>query len=177
MTRFLALLMALLCLPSVAQAELYRWVDKEGKVHYTDAPPPPGARQVEEKRLGGNTTSDADLPYATRRAAQAFPVTLYVSDCGDPCTQARAHLARRGIPYSVKNPAVNPADADALVKLVGSPQVPVLVVGKARPLTGYHAGNWDAALDAAGYPRSKPYGYKEPPLPTESQPSPAGQGR
>ncbi|MEO1766356.1 glutaredoxin family protein [Thiobacter aerophilum] len=160
---------------AVSAGELYRWVDREGRVHYSDAPPPPNARQVEEKRMPTNTASGGDLPYATRRAAAAFPVTLFVSDCGDPCNQARAHLSRRGIPYTVRNPAANQADAEALSKLVGSPQVPVLVVGKRR-LTGYDAAAWDVALDAAGYPKSRPHGYKEPPLPKDApaatQPAP-----
>jgi hypothetical protein len=161
-------------------AEMYRWVDKEGKVHYTDTPPPPSAKKMEEKNLGGNqSVSGGDLPYATRAAAQNFPVTLYVSDCGEPCTQARQHLAKRGIPYTPKNPATSAADNEALTKLVGSPQVPVLVVGKGSPLKGYDAASWDAALDAAGYPRSKPYGYKEPKLPEapkQDQPATAKPG-
>ncbi|MEJ5212140.1 MAG: glutaredoxin family protein [Burkholderiales bacterium] len=168
--RPLWLFLLTLVLAPMAGAELYRWVDRDGKVHYSDSPPPPGARQVEEKRVPANTASGGDLPYATRRAAEAFPVTLFVSDCGEPCTQARAHLSRRGIPYTARNPAANQADADALAKLVSSPQVPVLVVGK-RPLTGYDAAAWDAALDAAGYPRSRPYGYREPPLPKDETPA------
>lgn len=156
---------------AASAAEMYRWVDKDGKVHYSDSPPPASAKQVQEKNLGGNNSVSAgDLPYATRVAAKNFPVTLYVSNCGEPCNQARQHLARRGIPYAAKNPASSQADADALKKLVGSPQVPVLVVGSASPLKGYDAGSWDAALDAAGYPKSKPYGYKEPKLPEEAKP-------
>lgn len=169
MPRLFLFLLTLTALP-VFGGELYRWVDAHGQVHYSDAPPPPGARQVEEKRLSGNTVGGAELPYATRVAARNFPVTLYVSDCGESCTRAREHLARRGVPYAAKNPAVNQADAEALNKLLGSPQVPVLVVGKNRPLVGYDAAAWDALLDAAGYPRSKPYGYKEPSLPGEEPP-------
>ena len=166
----LALFVLCLSLATTAwAAEMYRWVDKDGKVHYTDSPPPASARKVEEKNLGGNSSvSGGDLPYATRVAAKNFPVTLFVSNCGEPCTQAKQHLAKRGIPYTPKNPASNEADAEALRKLVGSPQVPVLVVGKSSPLKGYDANAWDAALDAAGYPRSKPYGYKEPQAPADT---------
>lgn len=165
---------ALAC--TAGAAEMYRWVDKDGKVHYTDSPPPATAKKVEEKNLGGNNSVSAgDLPYATRMAAKNFPVTLYVSDCGEPCTQARQHLAKRGIPYAAKNPASSQADAEALKKLIGAPQVPVLVVGSASPLKGYDAASWDAALDAAGYPKSKPYGYKEPKLPEEAKPENAAK--
>lgn len=34
------LLLALCALPLLAGAQVYRWVDEQGKVHYTDKPPP-----------------------------------------------------------------------------------------------------------------------------------------
>lgn len=37
--------LALLALALPAWAELYKWVDEHGKVHYSDQPPPPNARQ------------------------------------------------------------------------------------------------------------------------------------
>jgi len=139
---------------SLAQAaELYRWVDAEGKVHYTDQQPPASAKKVEEKNLGGNSIDTAELPYATRQAIKKSPVTLYANDCGEPCKQARDHLAQRGIPYSAKNPQTSSDDAQALKKLIGELYVPVLVVGGAVS-KGYEKGTWDAALDAAGYPKS-----------------------
>jgi len=134
-------------------AELYRWVDDDGKVHYTDQPPPAGAKKVEEKNLSTSTIDTSELPYATRQAIKKSPVTLYANDCGEPCKQARDHLTQRGIPYSAKNPQTSPADAQALTKLVGAAYVPVLVVGGAAS-KGYEKGAWDAALDAAGYPKS-----------------------
>ena len=166
--------MCLVIAASATAAEMYRWVDKDGKVHYTDSPPPASAKQVQEKNLGGNSVvSGGDVPYAVRAASKNFPVTLFVSDCGEPCAQAKQHLSRRGIPYTPKNPANNQADADALRKLIGDPMVPVLVVGNTSPIKGYQAGNWDAALDAAGYPRSKHYGYKEPKVPEDVRDTPA----
>jgi len=179
MTKITLILLCSALAWTAGAAEMYRWVDKDGKVHYTDSPPPPTARRVEEKRLGGNSSvTGGDLPYATQLAAKNFPVTLYVSDCGEPCTQARQHLAKRGIPYTPKNPTASQTDAEALTKLVGNPQVPVLVVGKTPPLKGYEAGSWDAALDAAGYPKSKPYGYKEPKVPEGAkQDKPAGPAK
>ena len=149
-------IVVLLCcaLASLAQAgELYRWVDAEGKVHYTDQPPPSSAKKVEEKKLSGSTIDTSELPYATRQAVKKSPVTLYANDCGLPCTQARNHLVQRGIPFSSKNPQTTRADAEALTKLVGAAYVPVLVVGSAVS-KGYEKGAWDAALDAAGYPKS-----------------------
>ncbi|HXN15369.1 MAG TPA: DUF4124 domain-containing protein, partial [Usitatibacter sp.] len=36
-----------------AQTNVYRWVDKDGNVQFSDAPPPEDARGVTQKRLGG----------------------------------------------------------------------------------------------------------------------------
>ncbi|MFA5241721.1 MAG: glutaredoxin family protein [Sulfuricella sp.] len=149
-------ILVLLCctLAGLAQAgELFRWVDADGKVHYTDQPPPASAKKVEEKKLTGSTIDTSQLPYATQQALRKSPVTLYANDCGEPCTQARNHLVQRGIPFSSKNPQTTPADAEALTKLVGAAYVPVLVVGSAVS-KGYEKEAWDAALDTAGYPKS-----------------------
>lgn len=151
--RFVLLLSCCLAASLVQAAELYRWVDADGKVHYTDQPPPASAKKVEEKKLSGSTIDTSQLPYATQQAVKKSPVTLYANDCGEPCTQAREHLSKRGIPYTGKNPETTPADAEALKKLVGAAFVPVLLVGSAVS-KGYEKEAWDAALDAAGYPKS-----------------------
>ncbi len=133
--------------------DFYRWVDSQGKVHYSDQPPPASAREAQRKRMDGNVIEGDKLPYATRLAAKNHPVVLFVTNCGKPCDQARTHLQKRGVPFTTRNPETQ-AGAGALKKLVGGLEVPVLLVGDAPPLKGYQASNWDAALDAAGYPKS-----------------------
>lgn len=133
--------------------EMFRWVDADGKVHYTDQPPPASAKKVEEKKLGGSSIETSQLPYATQQAVKNYPVTLYVSDCGESCNAARAHLSQRGVPFTTKNPQTTPADYEALKKLIGEAYVPVLVVGSSTS-KGYEKGAWDAALDMAGYPQN-----------------------
>ena len=142
-------LIALVC--GNAQADgLYRWVDKSGKVHYGDAPAADAAK-VEQKKFGAAPTVDAnDLPYATRRAKQNFPVTLYTAEnCGDPCKQARLFLNKRGIPFT-ENILRTKEDLDAFKQLSGSDGVPTLAVGKTW-FKGFQAEQWGGALDTAGY--------------------------
>ncbi|MDM8350466.1 DUF4124 domain-containing protein [Pseudomonas sp. sp1636] len=43
------LLLCLLLLPGLAAAEVYRWVDANGQVHFAQRPVAPGAEQVEVK--------------------------------------------------------------------------------------------------------------------------------
>jgi len=40
-----------------ASGQAYRWVDKDGKVQFTDAPPPPGAKDVRKSSAAVTGTS------------------------------------------------------------------------------------------------------------------------
>jgi glutaredoxin len=143
---------------AVLAAQLYRWVDEKGNVEYRDTPPPASAKKVEQLRSGGHAaeTETSSLPFSVQQAARNFPVTLWNSSCGGPCDQARAHLARRGVPHTEKDPQ---SDIEAFKKLTGGLDVPVLYVGSSR-IKGYLESEWDSALDIAGYPRTAPPGYR-----------------
>jgi len=110
------------------------------------------ARKRAGEKAGRCRCSNDNLPYAVKLAAQKYPVTLYVTNCGEACDKAREHLAKRGVPHSTVDPQ-KPEGAEALKKAAGALEVPVLVVGSSVS-KGYAASAWDAALDAAGYPKS-----------------------
>ena len=145
-----------------AQSTVYRWVDKDGKVQFTDSPPPADAKGVSERRLGGGYVEESQLPYATQMAAKRHPVTLFTSnDCGDLCAQGRSLLSQRGVPFQEKNAQANQADQEALQKAAGSLSVPFLLVGEAN-VKGFDEGSWNAALDRAGYARTRLPGQAGP---------------
>lgn len=157
-----------------AQSDVYRWVDKDGKVHFSDAPPPEDAQQVTQRRMGGGQADEGQLPYATQVATKRNPVTLYTSPrCGDLCQSGRDVLIARGIPYSERN-AETPAEAENVKKLVGALEVPVLQVGD-NAIKGFNDATWQGALDAAGYPRTRipGAGSPKPPPPVTAPPAPA----
>ena len=149
------MLAAALAIAAQAQTHVYRWTDKDGKVHFSDQPPPVEAKDLTRKRVGGGYAEETQLPYSTQQAMKRNPVTLYTgSDCGDPCVRGRELLAKRGIPFSERD-AQNNADAnEALKKLIGSLDVPVLVVGENK-VKGYEESQWQSTLDVAGYPRTR----------------------
>lgn len=151
-------------------AQLYRWVDEKGNVEWRDTPPPASAtaKKVEQRRVGGGTAQVPELPFSVQQAMKNFPVTLWTTPCGAACDQAKAHLARRGVPYTEKDPQ---ADVDAFQKQTGSNEVPVLYVGKTQ-IRGYLASQYDAALDSAGYPSSAPPGTKPQPVAKGAAPAP-----
>ena len=148
--RFLA---PFLLLPVLAQAQMYRWVDEGGKVHYSDQAPAPGARNVQKKSMPVGQGSSAGLPYALQQAVRDFPVTLYTADlCKETCSQARELLSKRGVPYR-ETTVADEADLAQLKQLSGETSVPVMTVGR-EVYRGFEAATYNAALDRANYPAS-----------------------
>lgn len=154
MDRIRAALFLLMLVSGMAVAAgMYRWTDENGKVHYTDTPPPLTARTAEARKLGDKPGS-GPVPYEIQQAVKKYPVTLFNSDCGAACTDGKALLDKRGIPFTEKIPEKNPADAEVLRKITGGELlVPVLVVGT-DTVKGFEEGRWHVMLDMAGYPKT-----------------------
>ena len=143
----------LLLFPVLAQAQMYRWVDDSGKVHYSDRAPSSDAKNLEKRTVHSGQGSSAGLPYALQQAVGNFPVTLYTSEaCKDSCAQARELLNKRGVPYREVT-VTDEADLAQLKKLSGDQSVPVMTVGR-EVYKGFESGIYKTALDSAGYPSS-----------------------
>lgn len=146
-------LAALLLTMAGAQAQLYKSVGPDGRVTYSDTPPPASkAARVAAIPLGAAAVSTAGLPYEVAEAARAHPVVLYTgADCV-PCDEGRRLLVQRGIPFSEKT--VDTAqDQDQYRRLAGDNRLPLLTVGRTRE-RGFEPGAWHIALSAAGYPET-----------------------
>jgi glutaredoxin len=151
MMKGIFLLMGLLIMTNAQAGELYRWVDRDGKVHYGDMPQP-GTEDLEQLKLGKEPAPDESLPYETQRAMQNFPVTLYAfPDCGQACQKARDFLNKRGIPFTEKS-LLSQEDIDTFRKASGDSQLPAATVGKTW-LKGFQEEQWNSELDFAGYPK------------------------
>lgn len=156
-------------------AQIYEWVDEKGVKQYTQQPPPPNIKQVQQRTIGGNVVQTSGPSYSLQQAMKNYPITLYVTDCGELCTNARAHLNKRGVPYAEKNPQ-NKADVEEFKKVSGGGmEVPLLVVGPLKTIKGYVSPDWDAALTQAGYPTTPVPGFKPAasPAPQASASAPA----
>lgn len=148
-----AAIVAIVC--ADASAQTYRWVDRDGGVHYTQAPPPPEAKEAQRKKLRGSVVESSGLPYATQIAAKNFPVILYTSsDCGAPCEQARSLLVKRAVPFR-EIVVADQKDIDNLKKISGGTMLPFLLVGR-QTQSGFLKDAYDSLLDSAAYPSSGP---------------------
>jgi glutaredoxin len=149
---------ALVVAAAAAQGQTYKWKDAAGVTHYSDTPPPKVTAQV--LRPDSQPLAPPSLPYELARAAKLHPVTLYTTASCDACDQGRALLRARGIPFAEKT-VTTAADREQLQRAGGKDELPLLAVGN-RPVTGFTAGAWNEALDAASYPRRTmlPPGYR-----------------
>ena len=164
-----------LCLMGVATAyaaQLYRWVDGKGNVEWRDTPPPPSvpAKNIQQRRVGDNLTGSTEVSFSMQLAMKNHPVTLWATDCGVPCSSARAHLNRRGTPFTEKVPQ---SDLPAFKKVSPASEVPILQVGIIT-LKGYLEGEWDTTLDSAGYPRTASALPKPAAVPPAAKPAADG---
>lgn len=145
----------LLLVGQIGQAsELYRWVDKDGKVHYGDTP----VEDAEKLKIStpetdaASAVDETNIPYEARLARKNFPVTLYVTEkCGDPCKQARDFLSKRHVPFD-QTMLKTQAEFDAIKEKSGSEIIPVLSIGR-NWLPGFQPGQWQEELDVAAYPK------------------------
>jgi glutaredoxin len=171
--QLLLILAALACTAS-ASAQMYKWKDEKGVVHFGDNPPASAREKAEVKTYAGVDGGPA-LPYALAQAAQANPVVLYTALNCAPCDQARGFLQQRGIPYSEKS-VKTADDRQALKEAGGGVQLPLLLVGRSK-LVGFAASAWNEALDAAQYPPQPmlPRGYQFAAAAPAAPPKPSPQ--
>ncbi len=159
-----ALTLASLALPAHA---VYKIVGPDGKVTYSDTPPPTGgAAKVQSVAVGsgGGAPNLSGLPYELQQAASKYPVTLYSTSGCRPCDAGRQLLQQRGVPFAEKTFGTTSADQAALQSLTGgSTNLPVLTIGQ-QQLKGVTPSEWNSYLDAAGYPRESklPASYRAP---------------
>jgi len=161
-TAFAGLTLLLIAGATLAQP-VYRNVDKNGKVSFSDQPPSANAPAAPAR--AGNTVASAGggLPYELRQVVQRYPVTLYASeDCG-PCGAGRSLLVTRGVPFDERTVKSN-EDVAALQRLSGQSSLPLLTIGS-QQLKGFGDAEWSQYLDAAGYPKSSqlPAGWRNGP--------------
>ena len=156
---FLAL--SLLLCATAAHAQLYKWVGPDGKVSYSDSPPPSNIKKVETRTSTAGEAGGPPLPFEVAEAARNNPVTLYTAPNCTPCEEGRKLLAARGVPYSEKTVVTN--EDIAKMRQLGETQLPLLMVGRNKQ-QGFQPSGWSGALTAAGFPESSklPPGYRNP---------------
>jgi len=133
--------------------EVYRYVDPDGRIVYTDRAPPANAKNPQAKRVGGNYIETDTPSVAEEQASSRFPVTLYTFQCGEVCDSAVGLLNRRGVPFATVDVQTNEG-GKKLQALTGELNAPVLTVGDKMVAKGFNEARWQTMLDDAGYPKT-----------------------
>jgi glutaredoxin len=172
-SKLLALGVLLVCMASPVSAQLYKYVDKDGRTVYSDQPPPPDARKVENTKLNKNVIDTGNSDYETQQAAKRLPLTLYTTEsCTEPCQRARDYLKGRGAPFSETVLKTEEQAKPIKARLGGPLEVPLLDIGGTSLQKGFEETSWNSVLEAAGYPvrqAATPGAKPPPPPPTNSQ--------
>lgn len=144
--------------------QVWRIVGPDGRVTFTDRPPPDaGATPAQALPLTNTAANPLGLlPAELRNAVSRFPVVLYTGvDCV-PCVSARGYLGTRGVPFTEKT-VTSEEDIAALTRLSGVPRLPFATIGS-QHVRGFSEPEWSQYLDAAGYPRTSqlPPAFRNP---------------
>ena len=152
----LLLLTGSLAAPLLQAQQVYRIVGSDGKVTFSDRPPPASVSgaMVSKGHAGasGGAAVAAGLPFELRQVALKYPVVLYTGENCAPCGAGRSVLTSRGVPFSEKTVSTA-ADSEALQRLSGEASLPFLTIG-GQQLKGFSNAEWTQFLNAAGYPKS-----------------------
>jgi glutaredoxin len=135
---------------SPALAQLYRWTDDKGTIHYSDKAPDKGTAKSVEVKInsysGPATVSRTGAPVAAAGKAQVK--MLATSWCGY-CARARAYLNSRGIPFEELDVEKSAQGKQEYRALKGR-GIPIILVGNQR-MNGYDQARLEGMLRSGGY--------------------------
>lgn len=148
-----------------ASAQMYKWIGANGKIVYSDTPPPANAKKLATKAMDNNANaSNVRLPFELAAAVAKNPVTFYSAANCTVCNDARNMLKQNGIPFTEKT-VKSQEDIDKLKQVSGETQIPLMLISKSK-FSGFETTEWRTALSAAGYPETsmlpKDYRYPDP---------------
>jgi len=146
--RFLIWLFVAACALPVS-AGVYKWTDAQGRVHYSDSPPPD--QKAAQVKIKVNSITGPAVVSAINAAAPAAKerVRLYSTAWCGYCKKAKAQLAARRVPFDEIDVETSDSGRREFASL-GGRGVPVILVGGQR-MDGFDAAGLDAMLQAAGY--------------------------
>lgn len=147
--RFVAciVVVALAFVTASSAGELYRWVDEQGTVHFSDRAPDEGAERIELEPINSVTpvkaleASDAASRADERGQAAGGRVTMYSTSWCGYCKQARQYFRAEGIPFTEHDIEAS-ARARRAYDRLGGGGVPLLEVGT-RTMNGFSVDSFE----------------------------------
>ena len=145
---FAPLGLMLLCAAGSALAEVYRWTDEQGRVHFGDQP----GRGAEQVPLDVRTVSTVTIRYLDEwkvpEAAKPAGLVMYSTEWCGYCKKARRYLNEQGIAFTEKDIEKSEAARREYRQRGGSGGVPYFVKGS-RAMQGFQADRLKQFLSSA----------------------------
>ena len=124
-------------------ADVYRWIDNDGKVHFSDQKPE--NRQVEQLFLEINTysnvTYDESIFDTSVGGGKHKRVVMYSTTWCGYCKKARRYFEKKSIPFTEYDIEKNKRAKKQYNKM-GATGVPVILVGRKR-MNGFSASGFE----------------------------------
>ena len=152
--KYILFLFFLVCCNSYSLAEVYKWVDDKGRIHYGDNP------NETQRKAAVNITSYQSVTYSdapdirstsshghastkvgSKVSSNKKKVTMYSTAWCGYCKKAKKYFQAKGIPfveYDIEKHIRAKRDYDAL----GGKGVPVIVMGKKR-MNGFSVAGFE----------------------------------
>ncbi|MBW9258660.1 MAG: glutaredoxin family protein [Candidatus Thiodiazotropha sp. (ex. Lucinisca nassula)] len=121
------LLPILLLSVTVVEAEIFKWTDEHGKVHFTDKPP--ADADASEVKLKINTIKSVSFDRSIFNFGKK--VVIYSTEWCGYCEKAKRYFKRKKIKYTEYD-IEKSSRAKRQYKKMGATGVPVILVGKRR---------------------------------------------
>ena len=139
------LIVAILLVAAPVAAQVYKWTDSQGRVHYGDRPPDDAKKQELKIRVnsydGPVQVRDWSSAFGTRAAGQ---VTMYSTRWCGHCKNARRYFAEKRIAYRELDVESSEAAAREF-KALGGDGVPLILVGN-KAMSGFDPESFEALL-------------------------------
>ena len=121
-------------------AEILKWTDSDGRVHFGDKPPAGAETSIVEVRI--NTYESPNIEALQEILNPKDKVVMYSAEWCGVCKKAKKYFRANNIPYKdydIDKSSKGKRD----YKKLGAKGVPVILVGKKR-LNGFSAATFDS---------------------------------
>jgi glutaredoxin-like YruB-family protein len=165
--RLLVLFFVLIVTSPASSVEIYKWVDDEGVVHFSDTPPLERSEALEEEQPPpadsnppDNSTTAAESQSTTLKpgffdileksphapvAPEAPSVEIYVTSWCGYCKKAKQFFRSKGIKFAVYDIEKDKSAARRMMALTSKKAVPFVVIN-GHGIQGYSKEAYESAL-------------------------------
>lgn len=120
-------LVSLMAFAEPCSAEIYKWTDEKGLIHYSSEKP----ENQEFTEIGVEIGTYESVSYDASKIDTGKNVVIFSTSWCGTCKKAKNYLRRKGIPFKEYD-IEKGSQAKKLYEELGATAVPVIIVGKKR---------------------------------------------